>query len=152
MLKEWRCLSDHRVIDPKSYLEEWILNNPDYKIYIGCDSSNHSKKTTFATVVVLHKEKSGGHVIYSKHSEPKIKSKHERLWKEVEFSVSASQFLELWGFGKPDFIDIDLNPDPKFASNPLLASAVGMVEAMGIKARWKSKSPWAISIADSICR
>jgi predicted RNase H-related nuclease YkuK (DUF458 family) len=152
MLKEWRSLSDHQIIDPKSHLEEWILENSDYKIYVGCDSSNQLKKTTFATVIVLHKGKNGGHVIYSKISEPKIKTKHERLWKEIEFSVFASGLLDSWGFGKPDYIDIDLNPDPKFASNPLLASAVGMVESMGIKARWKSKSPWAISIADSICR
>lgn len=152
MFKEWRCLSDRKIIDPKSYLSNWISNNPKYKIYIGCDSSNSGGKTTFATVIVLHKSNNGGHVIYNRNSEPRIKSKHERLWKEVEFSVFAAKCLEEWGFGKPDAIDIDLNPDPKFASNSLLASAVGMVESLGIKARWKSKSPWAISIADSICR
>lgn len=71
---------------------------------------------------------------------------------EVELSVSAAHLLASWGFGKPDYIDIDLNPDPRYQSNTLLSSAVGMVESMGIKPRWKSKSPWAISVADSICR
>jgi predicted RNase H-related nuclease YkuK (DUF458 family) len=152
ILKEWRSLSDRRVVEPASYLADWISKNPDCKIYIGCDSSNLRDKTTFATVIVLHKERMGGHVIYSRESEPRIRSRHERLWKEVELSVSAAHLLDSWGFGKPDSIDIDLNPDPRYQSNMLLSSAVGMVESMGIKARWKSKSPWAISIADSICR
>jgi predicted RNase H-related nuclease YkuK (DUF458 family) len=152
ILKEWRSLSDRSVIDPESYLSEWISKNPGYKIYIGCDSSNLRDKTTFATVIVLHKERMGGHVIYNRKSIPRIASRYERLWKEVELSVSAAHLLESWGFRKPDYIDIDLNPDPKYQSNILLSSAVGMVESMGIKARWKSKSPWAISIADSICR
>jgi predicted RNase H-related nuclease YkuK (DUF458 family) len=152
ILKEWRSLSDRRVIDPAPYLADWISKNPDCKIYIGCDSSNLGDKTTFATVIVLHKERMGGHVIYSRRSEPRIRSGYERLWREVELSVSAAHLLDSWGFGKPDSIDIDLNPDPRYQSNTLLASAVGMVESMGIKARWKSKSPWAISIADSICR
>jgi predicted RNase H-related nuclease YkuK (DUF458 family) len=152
MFDEWRSLGDRKKIDPMKHLAEWTLVNPDYKIYIGCDSSNMGDETTYATVIVLHKENKGGHVIYSRKSEPRIKSRYERLWKEVELSVSAAHLLEMWGFGKPDFIDIDLNPDPRFQSNTLLASAVGMVESLGIKARWKSKSPWAISIADSICR
>lgn len=152
MLNEWRSLSDRKVINPVSHLSEWIEKNPECKIYIGCDSSNLGDKTTFATVIVLHKESMGGHVIYNRRSEDRIRSRFERLWKEVELSVSAAHLLESWGFGKPDYIDIDLNPDPKYQSNTLLASAVGMVESMGIPARWKSKSPWAISIADSICR
>lgn len=152
IFKEWRSLSDRRIVEPVSYLKEWTSKNPDYKIYIGCDSNNLLDKTNFATVIVLHRERMGGHVIYNRSSELRIRSRYERLWKEVEMSVSAAHLLESWGFGKPDYIDIDLNPDPKYQSNTLLSSAVGMVESLGIKARWKSKSPWAISIADSICR
>ncbi len=152
ILNEWRSLSDRKIINPVFHLSAWIESNPDCKIYIGCDSSNLGDKTTFATVIVLHKESKGGHVIYNRQSEDRIRSRFERLWKEVELSVSAAHLLESWGFGKPDYIDIDLNPDPKYQSNTLLSSAVGMVESMGISARWKSKSPWAISIADFICR
>ena len=152
ILSEWRSLSDRKIIDPVSHLSTWIENNPECKIYIGCDSNNLGDKTNFATVIVLHKENKGGHVIYNRQSEDRIRSRFERLWKEVELSVSAAHLLESWGFGKPDYIDIDLNPDHKYQSNTLLSSAVGMVESMGIPARWKSKSPWAISIADSICR
>ena len=152
LLKEWRNLGDRKIVDPVEHLTEWISNNPGCKIYIGCDSSNLGSATTFATVIVLHKENKGGHVIYNRTSEDRIRSRYERLWREVELSVSAAHLLASWGFGKPDYIDIDLNPDPRYQSNTLLSSAVGMVESMGIKPRWKSKSPWAISVADSICR
>lgn len=152
ILKEWRSLTNGDKIDPVSHLSERIRRNPDSKIYVGCDSSSLGDKTTFATVIVLHTKITGGHVIYNRHSERRIQSRFERLWKEVEMSVSAAHLLDSWGFGKPDCIDIDLNPDPRYQSNTLLSSAVGMVESMGIKPRWKSKSPWAISVADSICR
>lgn len=149
---DWRSLSNGKIIDPAPYLDNWVSQNPGYKIYIGCDSSNLRKKTTFATVIVLHRDGKGGHVIFNRITEEKIKSRYERLWKEVELSVSASHLLEKWGLGKPDFIDIDINPDPKYKSNFLLASAVGMIESLGVNARSKTKSPWAISIADSLCR
>ena len=78
--------------------------------------------------------------------------RYQRLWKEVEFSVEAAMQLMSMGFDKPDYIDIDLNPDPKFKSNSVLRAAVGLIESLGISARYKTKSPWAISIADSICK
>lgn len=148
----WRRLSDKKEIELKSYLENWIRENPDYKIYIGCDSHNEVNKTTFATVIVLHYSTGGGHVLYSRHTFPRMGDRYNRLWKEVEFSVSAAtQLIEL-GFEKPDYIDIDLNPDPKYKSNSVLRAAVGLIESLGISARYKTKSPWAISIADSICK
>jgi predicted RNase H-related nuclease YkuK (DUF458 family) len=70
----------------------------------------------------------------------------------VELSVEAANLLMEEGLGKPDCIDLDLNPDPKYNSNQLLRAAVGLIESMGIKARYKSTSPWAISIADTMCK
>jgi predicted RNase H-related nuclease YkuK (DUF458 family) len=148
----WKRLSDRKEIDLNSYLENWIKNNPSHKIYIGCDSHNEGIKTNFATVIVLHYGTGGGHVLYSKSSNERIKDRYERLWKEVEFSVAAAQILLGMGFDKPDHIDIDLNPDPKYKSNSVLRAAVGMIESLGITPRYKTKSPWAISIADSICK
>jgi predicted RNase H-related nuclease YkuK (DUF458 family) len=126
--------------------------NPAHSIYVGCDSHNSQGKTTFATVIVLHHQETGGHVLYNKQEVTKMASRYERLWKEVELSVSITQDLISMGIQKPDYIDIDLNPDPKYQSNNLLRAAVGLIESMGIKARYKTKSPWAISIADSLCK
>lgn len=152
-LINWKRLSDRQGIDLKNYLEDWIRKNPVHKLYIGCDSHNELGNTTFATVIVLHYGTGGGgHVLYSRDTCPLVKDRYERLWKEVELSVTAAQTLISMGFEKPDYIDIDLNPDPKYKSNSVLRSAVGMIESLGITPRYKTKSPWAISIADCICK
>ena len=148
----WRRLSDKKEIDLKHYLENWISKNPGYRIYIGCDSHNENRTTTFAVVIVLHYSSGGGHVLYSRRKFPRMVDRHQRLWKEVEFSVEAAMELMSLGFDKPDYIDIDLNPDPKYKSNSVLRAAVGLIESLGISARYKTKSPWAISIADTICK
>lgn len=152
-LKFWKRLADKKEIDLITYLKEWISQNKEYKIYIGCDSQNSLRNTTFATVIVLHYgNNNGGHVLYRKESFPMIKDKYHRLWKEVEFSVATAQYLIEFGMEKPDYIDVDLNPDPKYHSNSVLRAAVGLIQSLGIKARHKGNSPWAISVADLICK
>jgi len=151
-LKKWKRLSDKENVQLIPYLEKWIEENPIHKIYIGCDSHNGPQKTTFATVIVLHYNGGGGHVLYSRETFPLIKDRHERLWKEVEFSVSTAMFLMENGLEKPDYIDVDLNPDPRYQSNSVLRAALGLIESIGIVPRYKTKSPWSISIADKACR
>lgn len=149
---DWKRLSDKKSIDLIPYLREWITNNPIHKIYIGCDSHNEATKSTFATVIVLHYDSGGGHVLYSRDVFTLIKDRHERLWKEVEFSVAAAMYLIENGLEKPDYIDVDLNPDPRYKSNSVLRAALGLIESIGIVPRYKTKSPWSISIADKACK
>jgi predicted RNase H-related nuclease YkuK (DUF458 family) len=149
----WRRLSDRKEVELLPYLKSWTEKNPDHKLYIGCDSHNAAKTTTFATVIVLHYGNgNGGHVLYRREGFQLIKDKYHRLWKEVEFSVQAAQYLIDSGFEKPTYIDLDLNPDPKFHSNSVLRAAVGLIQSMGLEPRHKGESPWAISIADVICK
>ena len=148
----WRDLGTGKQVSLIDYLKDWLGNNPDHRLYIGCDSHNSGNRTTFAVAIVLHHSSKGGHVIYSKLVTPKMTSKHERLWKEVELSVETAQSIMDNGIQKPDYIDIDLNPDPRYQSNSLLRAAVGLIESMGIEARYKTLSPWSISIADTLCK
>lgn len=148
----WRSLTNNEAIDLSIYLHEWLEANPDHKIYIGCDSHNNAGETTFAVVIVLHHQTKGGHVLYKRLVLDRIQSRYERLWKEVELSVETAQTIMSEGIQTPDYIDIDLNPDPRYQSNTLLRAAVGLIESIGLKARYKSLSPWSISIADSICK
>jgi predicted RNase H-related nuclease YkuK (DUF458 family) len=150
---EWIDMSDGSIIDDlRSHIEDSCAKVQDPKIYVGCDSSNYGRFTIFATAIVIHAQGKGGHVIYCKESVPRIRSREERLWREVELSVAATKEMSEIGVRPPDFIDVDLNPNPKYPSNQLLASAVGLVESLGIKTRWKSNSPWSISVADVLCR
>jgi len=157
MERTWKRLSDRREVNLEEYLKNWISNNPGYRIYIGCDSQNHGNQTVYATVIVLHYSNGGGHVIYDEQKLSRIRTKKPdedlfiRLWKEIEYSIETAQLVISFGLGNPDYIDIDLNPDPTYRSNALLRDAVGLIESMGLKLRYKMKSPWAISVADSIC-
>jgi predicted RNase H-related nuclease YkuK (DUF458 family) len=110
----WKRLSDKKEVDLIPYLYNWIEENPDHQIYIGCDSHNEAAQTTFATVIVLHYSQGGGHVLFSRESFPIMRERHTRLWREVENSVAIAMYLAENGFKKPDYIDVDLNPDPKF--------------------------------------
>lgn len=148
----WRKLGTGEKISLNEYLRDWLKDNGDHKIYVGCDSHNSGNKTTFAVVVVMHNQRKGGHVIYSKLVLPRMSSRYERLWKEVELSVETAQIMIDHGIQRPDYIDVDLNPDPRYQSNTLLRAAVGLIESMGMEARYKTLSPWAISIADTLCK
>lgn len=148
----WRKLGTGEQISMIDYLQNWLSENEEHKLYVGCDSQTTGAQTKFAVAIVLHNPNRGGHVIYTKLSFPKMDSRHARLWKEVELSVETAQELLENGIQKPDYIDIDLNPDPRYKSNDLLRAAVGLVESLGIEARYKKQSNWAIAVADSLCK
>lgn len=52
----------------------------------------------------------------------------------------------------PTWIDIDLNPDPKYKSNQALSSAVGVVTGMGYNVRHKGNSPIMTYAADHLVK
>ena len=53
---------------------------------------------------------------------------------------------------KPAWIDIDLNPDQRFKSNEVFRQAVGMVEGMGYKVRYKTMDPMITYAADYLIK
>jgi len=56
---------------------------------------------------------------------------------EVWKSVEIAEYLKENGLPKVKWIDIDINPDPKYKSNSVLRQAVGLVEGMGYNVRYK---------------
>jgi predicted RNase H-related nuclease YkuK (DUF458 family) len=149
---KFKRLSDHRPIEVGDYITNYLIDNPGTDIYIGCDSQNIKDTTVYATVVVLHKSNKGGHVLYSKEIVPKIHNNFNKLWGEVDRSIVLATELNT-DFNIPiKYVDLDLNPDPKYRSNQVLRAAVGYVESMGFIPRVKPNDLWAISAADSICK
>jgi predicted RNase H-related nuclease YkuK (DUF458 family) len=147
----YKRLGDHKKVDLIPYIKESIGERTDVKIYVGTDSQNIAYHTQYATVIVLHFGNSGGHVLYAKERLPIVRDSFTRLWKEVEMSLSIAEFMREGGLPRVDYIDLDLNPDPKYRSNMVLRSALGYVESMGYTARCKPNAPMASSVADSIC-
>ena len=147
----FRILSTDTRVFLDEYIRDYLQKNPKAQIIIGCDSKNRDDETVYGLVVVLYKNKKGGHVLYGKERVPRVRDRWSRLWKEVEYSVDMANQLVKSGLPKATFIDLDLNPDPQFKSNDVVRAAVGLVESMGYKARTKPYSLCASYAADKVC-
>lgn len=134
------------------YIRNFLKNNNDVDILIGCDSQNCRDKTVYAVVVALHRRGKGADVIYRKWRTPKERVAPIRLLNEVWASVETAEFIKNAGLPMAKWIDLDLNPDPKFKSNEVLRQAVGLVEGMGYHARYKTMGPVCTYTADHLVK
>jgi predicted RNase H-related nuclease YkuK (DUF458 family) len=135
-----------------SYIKEYMITNTDAEILIGCDSQNSGNKTIYAIVVALYRKGKGAHVLYRRWNTERERIRSVRLLQEVWFAIETAEELREAGIPKPKWIDIDLNPDPRFKSNEVFRQAVGMVEGMGYQVRYKSLGPIATYAADHLVK
>jgi len=152
MEKVFKTLVTHKEVELVSYVKEYKERFPDVEVLVGCDSQNRKRETVYALVIGLYKPGKGAHVIYSKWTTLREKDNVSRLLNEVWFSVEVAEKLKAELDIKAEYIDIDLNPDPKYKSNQALASAVGVVTGMGYKVRHKGNSPIMTYAADSLVK
>jgi predicted RNase H-related nuclease YkuK (DUF458 family) len=91
----------------------------------------------------------GAHCIFKRWSTPRYKrdQRFERLLKETEESINTAKALRDSGV-KIKFVDIDINPDPKYKSNEAFTAAKGWVEGEGFECRHKTLGPLITSFAD----
>jgi predicted RNase H-related nuclease YkuK (DUF458 family) len=152
----FKRLSDHKVVNIVEYLKKMIEETPEAEIYIGTDSQTHGRKVIYATVIVIHYRGRGGHVLYTKETvaakKDALENLPERLWHEVELSLEVAEYLEEEGVKKAKFIDVDVNPDRKWKSNMILASAMGLVAWKGFTGRTKPDAVAASRVADKVCK
>jgi len=147
---KFKSLSTRKEVDLIPYVKDFLANNLDTTIYVGCDSQNE-RYTTYAVVIVLHNPGKGGHVLYAKDIVNRIPDRFIRLWNEVEYSLQTAVILSENGIN-PNYIDLDLNPDPKYKSNQVLRAALGYIESMGYTPRCKPEAMVASYVADAICK
>jgi len=153
MKRIFKTLNSNQQIDIINYISEYLLTHPNVEILIGCDSQNQNLiSTTYAIVIGLYKPGKGAHVLYSKWSTNFEKESTVRLLNEVWYSVEVAEYIKNKLNIKATWIDIDLNPDPKYKSNQVLASAVGIVTGMGYKVRHKGNNPVMVYAADHIVK
>jgi predicted RNase H-related nuclease YkuK (DUF458 family) len=67
-------------------------------------------------------------------------------------AIETAEFMREAGIPKPRWIDIDLNPDPRYKSNEVFRQAVGLVEGMGYEVRYKTLGPIATYAADHLVK
>jgi predicted RNase H-related nuclease YkuK (DUF458 family) len=149
---EYKRLHDSVKVDLISYIKDWIEVKPNVEILIGCDSQNFSDKTIYAIVIALYDTGKGAHVLYNRWKTQREPTRNVRLLNEVWYAVEAAETLKAAGLPKVKWIDIDINPDPKYKSNEVLRQAVGLVEGMGYKVRYKTLGPIATYAADHLVK
>lgn len=152
MERIFKTLVANKNIELISYIKDYIEKYPNTEILIGCDSQNRKRETVYAIVVGLYQKGKGAHVLYSRFTVPRERENTVRLLNEVWFSVEVAEAIKNELEIKATWIDIDLNPDPKYKSNQALTSAVGIVTGMGYKVRHKGNSPVMTYAADHLVK
>jgi predicted RNase H-related nuclease YkuK (DUF458 family) len=137
-MKNFTTLQGVKIDDLIDYIREYISTRDNIDILIGSDSQCYSnKKTVYGVVIALYSKGNGAHVLCSRETVPMERNTQARLLTEVWKSIEVAEHLKENNLPKPKYIDIDLNPDPKYKSNQVLRQAVGLVEGMGYKVRYK---------------
>lgn len=151
-LMHFKFFSGKEIENTEEYIKNYLKDNPNIEIIIGTDSQNKSNYTKWSTVIVLYTPGHGGHCIFKRWKTPKEKIKNVRLLKEVEESLDIANKLVESGLPKPKYIDIDINPNPKYKSNEVYQAAKGWVESMGFEVRFKTIAPLVTCVADWVVK
>ena len=149
---EYKRLYDGQKVELEDYVKEYMSSKENVEILIGCDSQNFGNKTIYAIVVALYDKGKGAHVLYNRWKTQREPTRNVRLLNEVWYAVEVAEMMKAAGLPKVKWIDIDINPDPKYKSNEVLRQAVGLVEGMGYKVRYKTLGPIATYAADHLVK
>ncbi len=141
-------------------VKKFITDNPDSKIYIGCDSTRTGKtRVRFATVICIHYKGHGGAKVFGEISYEDIKDATlgrpiNRMLTEVDKIIKMFKVLEEVLTERVDdlSIHIDISPDKKQGSNIAYGAAMGIIEGtLGIKPMAKPEAFAASFAADRYC-
>ncbi len=94
--KKFKKFGGEFIPDIITYLEEFIKNQPNLTISVGCDSVQKKRKTLFAVTIMIYNQdiKNGAHVVFFRENQAKVRDNFERLSKEVTYVQQIAEFLE----------------------------------------------------------
>jgi predicted RNase H-related nuclease YkuK (DUF458 family) len=152
-MNNFKTLHGVPVPDIINYIKNYLNERAEVELLVGSDSQSYSNsKTVYGVVIALYTKGKGAHVLCTKDSTPFEKDTSNRLMTEVWKAVEVAEFLRENGLPKASFIDIDLNPDPRYRSNKVLRQAVGLVEGMGYRVRYKHNGAMMTYSANHLVR
>lgn len=138
MVNKFRTLNGRHIPNIVEYIKDYLKDRDDVELLIGADSQSFSNSITkYGIVIAMYSKGKGAHVVCTRETLPIEWNTQTRLLNEVWKSIEVAEFLKENGLPKPRYIDVDLNPDPRYKSNSILRQAVGMIEGMGYTARYK---------------
>ena len=133
------------------YVKNYVNMNEGIEVIVGTDSQNKNNHTTYSTVIVMYTPGHGGHCVFKRWKTPRERVRQVRLLKEVEESINIANELHDAGI-KIKYVDLDINPNPKFKSYEVYQTAKGWVESLGYEVRFKTIAPLVTSVADWIVK
>jgi predicted RNase H-related nuclease YkuK (DUF458 family) len=149
----FRKINSSEQFELLEYVNNYLKGQTDIEILVGCDSQNRGDNTIYAVVVALYHKGKGAHVIFRKWKTERERVRSVRLLNEVWYALETAEYLRNNGVSQDvTYIDIDLNPDPKYKSNEVFRQAVGMVEGMGYRCRFKSFGTMSTYAADNLVK
>jgi predicted RNase H-related nuclease YkuK (DUF458 family) len=151
-MKDFKTLYDKKSVDIINYIKGYLSSHKDIEILIGCDSQVKGRETVYALVLAMYTPGKGAHVLYDRFTTPKDREISTRLMNEVWHSINLADELMNAGLPRAKYIDIDLNPDPRYKSNEVLRAAVGWAEGLGYSVRHKGDSPMMTYCADLLVK
>lgn len=151
---DFKKTSGEKVPNLVEYVKDYVKTHPNIDVMVGTDSQSRGSKTVFSTVVAMYDhgdgvQGHGAHCIFRRWTTPRYRREQrvERLLKETEESINVANQLKESGI-KIKFVDIDINPDPKYKSNEAFNAAYGWVTGEGFECRWKTLGALITSFAD----
>ena len=133
----------------------YIKEQPDakYRLIIGSDSEGNGK-IELVTAIVIYRKKKGGRYFWQKQSLEKIFNLRQKIYKEVELSLSTSQELikklkaHLLKEDIRSNLEIHIDVGENGPTKDLIREVVGMVLGFGFRAKTKPASFGASMVAD----
>jgi len=137
-----------------SYVSQWLKENPSGQIHVGCDSKERKNRIIYGVAVVMRTPNVGGHIVYSKRSQPKtsFSNTFERLNHEVRQAVTTAQAL--LPVVEPDrlSVHVDLSTNRENLSNRLHSMATGWIQGVGLTPHAKPEAWAASAVAHRFCQ
>ena len=149
---DFKKCSGEKIENIVEYVREYMKEHPTVEIMVGTDSQNRGGKTVYSTVIALYTPGNGAHCIFKRWRTPKETVRNNRLMNEVQASLEVAGELVSAGIKKPAYIDIDINPSPRYKSNEVFQAAKGWVEGSGYEVRFKTFGPLVTTFADWLVR
>jgi predicted RNase H-related nuclease YkuK (DUF458 family) len=153
-MKKFQNKDGVKIENVSEYVKNWLSQNDNSDIYIGCDSQETNHRVTYVTTICLYEKGRGAHVIYKKEYEPKTTrgkmNMHTRLWTEVTKSIEVADMLKV--LDRPITVHVDYNSKQSEKSNQLYEAGIGYAKSMGYDAVGKPDAWAASSAADNLCR
>lgn len=162
-MSQWKTLDGDRIDSiydqMRETFQEAYNRDEDCMVYVGTDSQNIGRNTSFVQVVAIHVIRAsgsgaGGRVFYVRHIERRYDNRRERLLREAELSINLAQKInpvcEEYGIEFEVHADVHSKPgkNGENKSHEVYDAVSGWVKGMGYQCVCKPGAFVASIVAD----